>query len=89
MPRRTEREHTQRVGEGDTVVIITTLTSQLSTSWDKSKDRLGSGAPRDDGSKFPPGAHWQSHDPLRRRRTPRGQTSEVLELILFIYLFLC
>ncbi len=53
-PQRTEREHAQRVGEGDTVVIITTLTLHLSTSWDKPEDRLGSGAPRDDGSTFPP-----------------------------------
>ena len=85
-PRRTEREHAQPAGEGGTVVIITTLTSQLSTLWDISEDHLGSGAPRDDGNTFPPGAHRQFCYPLRRCHTPRGQTSKALKLIRFIYL---
>jgi hypothetical protein len=62
-PWRTEREHAQRVGEGDTMVINTTLTLQSSTLRDKSEDRLGSGVPWDDGSTFPPGAHRPSRNP--------------------------
>ena len=52
--RRTEREHAQRVGKGDTVVIIVTLTLSSSTTWDKSEDCIGSGAPRDNSNTFPP-----------------------------------